>query len=178
MDILCCRITIGDADPSNPMRIQNGVEITEVQSLEINESYKKLIGTAKVIFPKGSVCRSTIIGNVTLEGKDVSRITTEVMQDGVIIEKRSAQRLVDETTFKVGQRINIKLGYNGVLKNMFDGYITGYNSDSTMPMMTGPYRPLPSGVLIRPARLSRYSRRMNRQDRTGYTSTSMWRRAT
>lgn len=73
MDILCCRITIGDADPSNPMRIQNGVEITEVQSLEINESYKKLIGTAKVIFPKGSVCRSTIIGNVTLEGKDVSR---------------------------------------------------------------------------------------------------------
>ena len=46
MDILCCRITIGDADPSNPMRIQNGVEITEVQSLEINESYKKLIGTA------------------------------------------------------------------------------------------------------------------------------------
>lgn len=103
MDILCCRITIGDADPSNPMRIQNGVEITEVQSLEINESYKKLIGTAKVIFPKGSVCRSTIIGNVTLEGKDVSRITTEVMQDGVIIEKRSAQRLVDETTFKVGK---------------------------------------------------------------------------
>ena len=56
MDILCCRITIGDADPSNPMRIQNGVEITEVQSLEINESYKKLIGTAKVIFPKASVC--------------------------------------------------------------------------------------------------------------------------
>lgn len=69
MDILCCRITIGDADPSNPMRIQNGVEITEVQSLEINESYKKLIGTAKVIFPKGSVCRSTIIGNVTLGGQ-------------------------------------------------------------------------------------------------------------
>ena len=24
------------------------------------------------------------------------------------------------------------LGYNGVLKNMFDGYITGYNSDSTL----------------------------------------------
>lgn len=107
MDILCCRITIGDADPSNPMRIQNGVEITEVQSLEINESYKKLIGTAKVIFPKGSVCRSTIIGNVTLEGKDVSRITTEVMQDGVIIEKRSAQRLVDETTFITEKRPDV-----------------------------------------------------------------------
>ena len=69
MDILCCRITIGDADPSNPMRIQNGVEITEVQSLEINESYKKLIGTAKVIFPKGSVCRSTIIGERDIGGQ-------------------------------------------------------------------------------------------------------------
>ncbi|MCS2303770.1 hypothetical protein NXX23_17910 [Bacteroides ovatus] len=52
MDILCCRITIGDADPSNPMRIQNGVEITEVQSLEINESYKKLIGTYQSDIPE------------------------------------------------------------------------------------------------------------------------------
>ena len=62
MDILCCRITIGDADPFNPMRIQNGVEITEVQSLEINESYKKLIGTAKVIFPKGRYAAPRLSG--------------------------------------------------------------------------------------------------------------------
>lgn len=50
----------------------------------------------------------------------------------MLIEKRTTQRLVDETTFKIGQRINIKLGYNGVMKNMFDGYITGYNSDSML----------------------------------------------
>ena len=54
------------------------------------------------------------------------------MEDGVLIEKRTTQCLVDETTFKIGQRINIKLGYNGVMKNMFDGYITGYNSDSML----------------------------------------------
>lgn len=132
MDVLCCRITVGDPDPDNPMKILNGVEMTEVHTIEINESYKKLIGTAKVTFPKGSVCRSTIIGNVTLEGKDVSRLTTEIMEDGVLIEKRTTQRLVDETTFKIGQRINIMLGYNGVMKNMFDGYITGYNSDSML----------------------------------------------
>lgn len=132
LDVLCCRITIGDADPDNPMKIVNGVEITEVQELEINESYKKLIGTARFTFPKGTVCRSTIIGNGTVEGKDASRITTEVMQDGVIIEKRSSQNILDATTFKVGQRINAKIGYNGVLKNMFDGYITGYNSDSVL----------------------------------------------
>lgn len=130
MDVLCCRIRIGDADPSNPMIIRNPIEINEVHEIEISESYKELISTAKLKFPKGTVYQSTIIGTVTLEGKDATKITTEVMQDGVIIEKRKTQNVIGETTFKVGQRINIKLGYNGYLKNMFDGYITTYNSDS------------------------------------------------
>lgn len=130
IDYLCCVITIGDAEPENPIVIKNPITITEVESIEINESYKKLIGTAKLNFPKGTVFKSTIIGNVTLEGKDASRVTTEIMQDGVIIEKRTSQSIIEETTFKIGQRVNIKLGYNGVLKNMFDGYITAYNSDS------------------------------------------------
>lgn len=130
LNVLCCKITIGDANPSNPMAIQRPVVLTEVQEIEIVETYKKLIGTAKVIFPKGTVYRSTIIGNATLEGKDASRITTEVMEDGIIIEKRSSQAAVRKDTFKTGQRINIKLGYDGVLKNMFDGYITAYNSDN------------------------------------------------
>lgn len=130
LDVLCCRICIGDADPANPIRIQNPIVLTEVAEIEIVETYKKLIGTAKVIFPKGTVYHSTIIGNATLEGRDATRITTEIMQDGAIIEKRSSQLLMDKDTFKTGQRINIKLGYNGILKNMFDGYITAYNSDS------------------------------------------------
>nr|DAO58709.1 MAG TPA: tail protein [Caudoviricetes sp.] len=130
LDILSCRITIGDADPSNPIVIRNGIELTEVQEIQITESYKKLIGTAKLTFPKGTVYKSTIIGSVTAEGVDASRLTTEIMQDGVLVEKRTGQAALDERTFKVGQRINIKLGYNGALKNMFDGYITAYNSDS------------------------------------------------
>lgn len=130
IDILCCKITIGDADPSNPISINNPIVLTEVQEIEINESYKKLIGTAKITFPKGTVFQSTVIGNATIEGKDASRVTTEIMQDGVIIEKRSSQQAMDSTSFSIGQRVNIKLGYNGVLKNMFDGYITAYNSDS------------------------------------------------
>lgn len=130
LDVLCCHISIGDPDPENPMKIKNPVELFEVQEIEINESYKELIGTAKLKFPKGTVFKSTVIGPVTMEGKDASKISTEIMQDGVIIEKKSSQSAVDETTFKIGQRINIKLGYNGLLKNMFDGYIVGYNSDS------------------------------------------------
>lgn len=130
LDVLCCSITIGDADPANPILINKGVEITEVKEVQITESYKKLIGTAKLTFPKGTVYKSTIIGPATVEGVDATRLTTEVMQDGVLIEKRSYHAPLDDKTFKIGQRVNIKLGYNGVLKNMFDGYITAYNSDS------------------------------------------------
>lgn len=130
MDVLCCKITIGDADSGNPMVIKDPVVLTEVEEIEINESYKKLIGTAKITFPKGTVYQSTVIGNATIEGKDAGRITTEIMQDGVVIEKRSSQQAMNDVSFKVGQRVNIKLGYNGILKNMFDGYISAYNSAS------------------------------------------------
>lgn len=130
IDVLCCRITIGDADAGNPMVIKDPIVLTEVEEIEINESYKKLIGTAKIVFPKGTVYQSTVIGNATIEGKDASRITTEIMQDGVVIEKRSSQQAMNEVSFKVGQRISIRLGYNGLLKNIFEGYISAYNSAS------------------------------------------------
>nr|WP_195461819.1 hypothetical protein [Alistipes sp. D31t1_170403_E11] len=130
LDVLCCRITIGDEDPANPMNILRALEIREVQELEIHESYKNLIGTAKLRFPRGTLFRSTILGAATVEGKDASRLTAEVMQSGALIEKRTSQGVLDQHVIKVEQRINIKLGYNGVMKNMFDGYITAYNSDS------------------------------------------------
>jgi len=130
MDVLCSLITIGDPDPENPMVIKNAIEIKEVHELEITESYKELIGTAKLKFPKGTVYQNTILVTGTPEGKDATRVTTEIMQDGVIIEKRNTQNTIEEKTFKIGNRINIKIGYNGYLKNMFDGYITSYNSDS------------------------------------------------
>lgn len=130
LDVLSCRITIGDADPDNPMVIQSPIVLTEVEEVEINESYKKLIGTAKIVFPKGTVFQSTVIGNATIEGKDAGQITTEIMQDGVVIEKRSTQQAMNEVSFKVGQRVKIELGYNGLLKTMFEGYISAYNSAS------------------------------------------------
>lgn len=130
LNVLCCQVRIGDADDTNPMKINNPIVFTEVQNIEINESYKKLISTATVVFPKGTVFRSTLLGPVTLEGKDASTITTEIMENGVLVEKKSSQTMLDKDTVKVGQRINIKLGYDGVLKNSFDGYITEYNSDS------------------------------------------------
>ena len=55
LDVLCCRITIGDPDAGNPMSILNPITLTEVQEVEIVETYKKLIGTATIRFPKGTV---------------------------------------------------------------------------------------------------------------------------
>ena len=81
LDVLCCRITIGDPDAGNPMSILNPITLTEVQEVEIVETYKKLIGTATIRFPKGTIFRSTIIGTATREGKDGSRRTTEGKQD-------------------------------------------------------------------------------------------------
>ena len=130
IDVLCCKITIGDADSGNPMVIKDPIVLTEVEEVEIVETYKKLIGTTKITFPKGTVYQSTIVGNATIEGKDASRITTEIMQDGVVIEKRSSQQAMNEVSFKVGQRVSIQLGYNGLLKNIFEGYISAYNSAS------------------------------------------------
>ncbi len=134
LDVLTCKITVGDEDADNPIVIKNGIELTEIKDLQITESYKKLIGSAKVTFPKGTVYKSTVIGPVTAEGVDASRVTTEIMRSGALIEKRSAQTAMDDKTFKVGQRINIKLGYNGVFKNMFDGYVIAYNSDSAFEL--------------------------------------------
>lgn len=55
LDVLCCRITIGDPDAGNPMSILNPITLTEVQEVEIVETYKKLIGTATIRFPKGTI---------------------------------------------------------------------------------------------------------------------------
>lgn len=130
IDILGCVITIGDENPNNPMVIDNPIVLNEVENIEIFETYKQLIGTASVVFPKGSVFKNTIIYNVTADNKPATSITTEMMQNGAVIEKRTGYQVINDKTFKVGQRINIKLGYNGNLKNMFDGYIVSYNSDS------------------------------------------------
>jgi len=132
LDVLCCKILIGDPDQDRPVVIKDPIEITEVSEIQITETYKKLIGTAKLTFPKGAVYKSTILGAITVEGKDASKVTAEIMQDGVIIEKRTTHSVIEEKTFKIGQRISISLGYNGNMRSMFEGYITGYNSDSNV----------------------------------------------
>lgn len=138
--LLKCKIIIGDPKFDNPMVIENQKIITEVQSITINDSYKKLINTAEVAFPKGSVFNSEIIKDVTIEGKETSsvvqknisddNITVHKKRDGNIVEKTTTQSLINAESVKVGQRISIRIGYNEDIKTMFDGFITSISSEN------------------------------------------------
>lgn len=142
--ILGCQIIIGDPRFDNPMVIDNQKIITEVQNITIHDSYKRLINSAEIIFPKGSVLKSDIIKEVTVDGKNASNlikkdvkddnIYIDKRKDGVIIEKTINQALVSEDSIRVGQRISVRLGYNGDLKTMFDGFIVTISSENNITL--------------------------------------------
>lgn len=151
--ILICLIQIWElADKKKPMdEPSSPLLITEVEDLEIEESYRKLIGTASVRFPRGTVIKKTL---TQLNGQEYnSKVTAGIDDAGVLITTRTDSKVANVTDFKVGQRIRIMLGYttdpkiaaltkadkNGksifndseklstyksALTNMFDGYIT------------------------------------------------------
>lgn len=129
VDVLSCEIRVGSPDTESPIKIQNPILLTEVKSITIEESYKELVGSAKVTFPKGSVYQQVIINNVTTDGRDTSSVFVNRMEDGILIEKKTTQIPVSEMAFIVGQRISIKIGYNGNIKSMFEGYIKGVASE-------------------------------------------------
>ena len=85
--------------------------LTEVENIEIDESYRKLIGTASVKFPPGTIIRKT----VTQENKDdvanSSSLTASLEDTGVLITTRNSSRKAELGDFKVGNRIKIWLGY-------------------------------------------------------------------
>ncbi|MDR1090967.1 MAG: hypothetical protein LBL79_07810 [Prevotella sp.] len=60
--ILICLIQVWkQASQDKMMEVPRGTRlITEVEELEIVESYRKLIGTATVKFPRGTVIKKTI----------------------------------------------------------------------------------------------------------------------
>ncbi len=97
------------ADPKKPNGSDKGdrIYITEVEEVEIDESYNKLIGTASVRFPRGTILRKT----VTTLPEDFNKVTAAYTNAGVIEETRISTEAATPTTFKVGQRIRIYLGY-------------------------------------------------------------------
>lgn len=157
--ILICLIQIWDLeDPKKPMKEPSSPRlITEVENLEIEESYRKLIGTASIKFPRGTVIKKTL---TELNGEEYSsKISATIEDSGVLITTRTNSKKAEVTDFKVGSRIRIMLGlttdpkvaalakidkdgksihndtgklseYKKHLVTMFDGYITKCSIDT------------------------------------------------
>lgn len=115
LDILVCKILIWEPSDKNKIDIEDPDEnkcltIRECESIEIEESYKKLIGTATLKFPRGTIINRTLTKN-DLDENGASTVYTDRLDDGTIVEQRSGSSVATPTDFKVGQRIRIYLGY-------------------------------------------------------------------
>ena len=75
---------MGYVPPSN-----NTLEIAEVESIEISDSYRQLINKAKVRFPRGTVIRKT---SETVEDllEDARKVTAEIDNRGFLLTARKS----------------------------------------------------------------------------------------
>ncbi|MDR1341517.1 MAG: hypothetical protein LBK58_15920 [Prevotellaceae bacterium] len=152
--ILICLIQIWKLeDPKNPMETPPHPKlIAEVEEIEIEDSYRKLIGTASVKFPRGTVIKETVT-EVNRDKISKKNPVSAQIDHGILVTTRSDSKLAETSDFNVGDRIRIMLGYtvdpeiaalakvNGsgksifndgdklkkykaALTTMFDGYIT------------------------------------------------------
>ena len=157
--IMICLIEIWEMEDKNfPMQEPKSPRlITEVENIEIEESYRKLIGTASVKFPRGTVIKKTLTEMENV--KYGSEITASIEDTGVLVTTRVDSKKAEVTDFKVGSRIRIRLGYTTdpkiaaltkmdefgksihndanklktyreSLQTMFDGYITKCSIDT------------------------------------------------
>lgn len=115
LHILVCKILVWEPADKNKIDTDDPAEdkcltLTECESIEIEESYKKLIGTATVKFPRGTIIKRTQTAN-DIEENGSTTVYTERLQDGTITEKRAGTSTAKPSDFKVGQRIRIYLGY-------------------------------------------------------------------
>ena len=92
MDVLCCRITIGDADPASPMKITDGVEITEVHTLEMRSLLEfQLVGHVLALDLQHAL--RVIAGDIAVEHVLHHAVVTEFNIDALPDLER---RLIDQ----------------------------------------------------------------------------------
>lgn len=102
--ILICLIEIWDDDGTNSYPVRTQTEkITEVESVEISESFTQVIDTAKITFPKGTVLRKTIYKGSKTEVTFDKNYMISYIENGA--------KIAGAADFSVGRRIAIRLGY-------------------------------------------------------------------
>lgn len=111
--IMICLIKIWTPkDQKKPMEVpSDAMLISEVEEIEIDESYKKLIGTASVRFPRGTVIRKTITTFNAEEAAKNAKLDVNISDAGIIEEVRNSSTVASTSSFSIGQRIRIYLGY-------------------------------------------------------------------
>ncbi len=87
------------------------MRICEVEDVQIEESFKKLIGTASVRFPRGTIIRQTVAGETEEDKEAFRKVSANLSESGVVVEQRTQTSVATTDTFKIGQRIKIYLGY-------------------------------------------------------------------
>lgn len=103
--ILICLIEIWDDDGSNSRPIYAITDkITEVESVEISESFAQVVDTAKVKFPKGTILRQTMTQS---DDDPVVQFDSNLMISYV----KAGARIAGVADFSVGRRIAIRFGY-------------------------------------------------------------------
>ena len=129
--------------------------IAEAESIEIRESYRNVVSTAALTFPRGTIIKKTLEADPI---EYASAVTASVNSQGAIIENRTNSSVATVDNFEVGSRIRIRLGYTtdpvvynltkvstghpsiftsddkyneyiGYLTTMFEGYITRCSID-------------------------------------------------
>ncbi len=111
--ILICMIEVWQPQEGDIMTVDTNslMTLTEVERLEIEESYQKLVGTASVKFPRGTIVRKTVTSENETEVAQDSALQTSVDDAGVIEEVRISSTVATTSMFTIGMRIRIRLGY-------------------------------------------------------------------
>jgi putative ubiquitin-RnfH superfamily antitoxin RatB of RatAB toxin-antitoxin module len=164
--ILICLIQIWKmAKADDPLTVPSTtINIAEVENIEIDDSYKKLIGTASVKFPRGTILRKTVTSANIDEVAASTKLDASLNEQGVLVTTRTNSKLSETSDFNIDDRIRIYVNYttdpkiaaltkvnngarniynDGTLLNkykqalgdpMFDGYITKVSVDTPIEL--------------------------------------------
>ena len=137
--IMFCEIKIWSATKEDWWTPKDYIRLTEVESIDIQKSYKKIIQKATVKFPRGTVVgqrindtkkdetvatgnqtdakeetsliQSTNYGEVLVPGSATTIINAFRKEDGIIIVGRDGEQELKSKMIRAGDRIEIRLAY-------------------------------------------------------------------
>ena len=98
LHILVCQIRVWKGNPANWFEVpEKCTLITEVEEIEINETYKELINEAVIRIPRGTVINETIISKKTDEDVSTGNMTNQNVESVLSESSRFGELLTEDT---------------------------------------------------------------------------------